>query len=275
MQSETQSQNKGATGPFDLQRLRLNPDLSLSDSELVDEWHVLIKRYMMRKTTRPSDRLAAIAGIAEKFRQKMSDNRYLCGLWLCDVVSSLAWKLDNVGVLNEASKAPSWSWASIEGNSYHSEVDSYYSALESSQSTRIIQVCEKDESDLSWIRLAGPLVSVHLHVTREGVTHHEWTEYSIFPILDQTEQYIRSSRKARFYLDCNLAFTYESSHKGLDPVGNCDRTRCAQCNVNMLSPKSRQHLTTDADDGNSSDNRQHDMNNPSTSARRSLTAPPP
>ena len=87
-----------------------------------DLWHRLVSEYTNRALSVESDRLPAIAGIAQAVQSRLQ-SRYLAGIWMNDLRCSLLWhytrSLTAVGVSYgkrpKAYRAPTWSWASIEG----------------------------------------------------------------------------------------------------------------------------------------------------------------
>jgi hypothetical protein len=62
-----------------------------------------------------TDKLPAISGIASVFMNLLKD-RYVDGLWENDIYQGLLWHA--TGAITEASsyRAPSWSWASVDGS---------------------------------------------------------------------------------------------------------------------------------------------------------------
>jgi hypothetical protein len=56
------------------------------------EWLHLVSVYSARQVTRPSDRLPAIAGLADKAQKENVDSHYLQGLWSYDLHAGLLWK---------------------------------------------------------------------------------------------------------------------------------------------------------------------------------------
>ena len=65
-----------------------------------------------------SDRLLAVPTLAQKFQLKL-DERYLAGLWENDLICGLSWASDTMKCdeyhRDMSDRAPSWSWASVEG----------------------------------------------------------------------------------------------------------------------------------------------------------------
>ena len=109
-----------------------NPDI------VAEIWYKCISEYTTRFLSRPSDKLAAVADLAEKYAQPEM-GQYLAGLWEYHFFRGLAWvrvrsskQNDSAGWSYFAEKAkraiatralkppsqyraPSWSWASVNG----------------------------------------------------------------------------------------------------------------------------------------------------------------
>ena len=72
----------------------------------------------------PRDKLPAIAGVAEELHVLWgsSDIMYYAGLWSCELIRGLLWKVFNpkIGARRPGYRAPSWSWASSNGQVVHS-----------------------------------------------------------------------------------------------------------------------------------------------------------
>ncbi|KAF2869208.1 heterokaryon incompatibility protein-domain-containing protein [Massariosphaeria phaeospora] len=87
-----------------------------------EAWQNLLYDYTSRKLTYSKDRLAAIRGVAEAYRQALGIT-YLAGLWKEFLIYDLCWKAEGLGTGNidhnpyrdEFPLAPSWSWASTNG----------------------------------------------------------------------------------------------------------------------------------------------------------------
>lgn len=89
-------------------------DTSLSVARL---WWALVEDYTERSLTYASDRLIAIAGIANQLRVRTNDE-YVAGFWRQDLVHSLLWSAPAYEYTIrpiELSNIPSWSWASTNG----------------------------------------------------------------------------------------------------------------------------------------------------------------
>lgn len=89
------------------------------------DWSLLVMNYSSRELTNPMDKLPAISGLAQRF-DKLSNGRngrYFAGLWEAYLPDSLLWHRLKVPIFlpepnparPTAYRAPTWSWASING----------------------------------------------------------------------------------------------------------------------------------------------------------------
>jgi len=82
-------------------------------------WMDIVRQYTLRNLTLPSDKLAALSGIAQSLSQRLG--RYYAGLWSRLLPWSLLWDVDRSGMKDKQFhrpavwRAPSWSWASVDG----------------------------------------------------------------------------------------------------------------------------------------------------------------
>lgn len=77
-------------------------------------WYQLVDMYQKREVTRAEDRLPAIGGLAAHFAQKLSA-KYMAGLWEDDFQRGLLWYRSTAVPSDLNLKAPSWSWARLNG----------------------------------------------------------------------------------------------------------------------------------------------------------------
>jgi hypothetical protein len=97
------------------------PTLGLTpEADRPEAWSALVDFYSDCKSTEWSDRMIALAGLAEEMRIRTGDV-YLAGLWKRDVHRQLCWSTD-FDVRRDSDRfrvpfylAPSWSWASVIG----------------------------------------------------------------------------------------------------------------------------------------------------------------
>lgn len=97
---------------------------SLEDWDLIQmSWRKLIEEYSSRAFTQPSDRLPALAGLAQELLKTWEDNgdpiQYLAGHWRNGLETDLVWltnrrNLESLRKVNSetTNTAPSWSWCS-------------------------------------------------------------------------------------------------------------------------------------------------------------------
>ncbi|KAL6923019.1 hypothetical protein FSST1_000293 [Fusarium sambucinum] len=101
----------------------------LKKDRLLMFWDTVLVDFSKRQLSNPHDIFAALASIAAPISEAL-ESRYLAGLWECDLVRCLLWrpgyKVTNaIGPATRPSptrfapspviRAPSWSWASIQG----------------------------------------------------------------------------------------------------------------------------------------------------------------
>ncbi|KAF8849520.1 hypothetical protein BDZ45DRAFT_732193 [Acephala macrosclerotiorum] len=88
-------------------------------------WRDLVRDYFPLRLTRECDRLPALSGLADSFARKLPEPkpRYLAGLWKPSLAPDLCWTrelcwrtLRTEGFVSGEYVAPSWSWASVQGD---------------------------------------------------------------------------------------------------------------------------------------------------------------
>ncbi|CEI66054.1 hypothetical protein FVEN_g4535 [Fusarium venenatum] len=84
---------------------------NLSSNDLATLWRDLVHEYSGRNLTKSSDKLPALAGLAEKF-QRVFNCGYLAGLWMNNIREDVSWRTSgNDAPFGRMRKGPSWSWA--------------------------------------------------------------------------------------------------------------------------------------------------------------------
>jgi hypothetical protein len=86
-------------------------------------WGKIVDKYSNMNLTQPDDKLPALSGIAKEMERlliRTSPNsggvRYLAGLWDINFLEQLLWRSYRGGTRPAKYRAPSWSWASVDGN---------------------------------------------------------------------------------------------------------------------------------------------------------------
>ncbi|KAF0317684.1 heterokaryon incompatibility protein, partial [Colletotrichum asianum] len=88
-------------------------------------WYTIVEEFSERSLTFGDDKLPALAGVASRFGSTKIGNSYIAGLWADEILKGLLWRARTSGPsgkeisphlrLPAKPRAPSWSWASIEG----------------------------------------------------------------------------------------------------------------------------------------------------------------
>jgi hypothetical protein len=96
--------------------------VNIDQIQVEKSWQECITQYSKCSLTVENDRLMAISGYARsKFKDQqshsLSKNRYLAGLWENELVDHLLWisKAASCDPRPASYRAPTWSWASIDG----------------------------------------------------------------------------------------------------------------------------------------------------------------
>jgi hypothetical protein len=79
-----------------------------------DNWYSIISDYSKCRLTFAEDKLPALSGIASRCQQ-ITQDEYLAGHWRINLVQSLFWKVGAQASRVKTYRAPTWSWASIDG----------------------------------------------------------------------------------------------------------------------------------------------------------------
>lgn len=78
-------------------------------------WHEMATQFSSLQLTKPSDRLPALSGLAERMQLILGE--YIAGLWSQSLVYDMAWRVQNLpsGLRRpEKYRGPSWSWVSVD-----------------------------------------------------------------------------------------------------------------------------------------------------------------
>ncbi|KAJ4128897.1 hypothetical protein NW768_007419 [Fusarium equiseti] len=129
------------------------------------EWGDIIGHYSLRSLTKDIDRLPALGGIAQLYREG-TEYTYLAGLWLEEMPESLTWYRKGGDSKRSSGYTqghiPSWSWASVETN-FSIPVDNFSKTCASIEAW----FCEYEPPDSllqvkenAWIEIMGPLTRI-------------------------------------------------------------------------------------------------------------------
>ncbi|RTE76033.1 hypothetical protein BHE90_009519 [Fusarium euwallaceae] len=139
-------------------------DLSTRREKLLKQWDWVVFTYTKRQLSNPHDVFAAIASIALPISEVLG-SRYLAGLWECDLVRGLLWRPGhNMGTRfgpgtrplptrfapAPVVRAPSWSWAAIQGSVLYVSRDAFKRKLVKYQNEGFIKVQPKLRNPDRW-----------------------------------------------------------------------------------------------------------------------------
>lgn len=98
------------------------PQASKSSS-VIRLWNILVQEYSECALTNANDKLGALSGLAKIFQRAPGD-QYLAGLWKSHLITSLNWYCGSLCERPLHYRAPSWSWASLDGRVHLRDPDS-------------------------------------------------------------------------------------------------------------------------------------------------------
>ncbi|WAO87337.1 HET domain-containing protein [Fusarium falciforme] len=119
--------NLGALSKKEVHLAVTLPKESTKRADFCRVWHVLVSKYSACSLTFPSDKLVAFAGVAKMIEACRKD-QYIAGAWQSTFLVDLVWFLvdDREGltaVSETTTRAPSWSWLSLDGEiSFYLEI---------------------------------------------------------------------------------------------------------------------------------------------------------
>jgi len=108
-----------------------NPELPIpkgnfdTTGEGLKEWRLVVEDYCSRKMSDSGDKLLAISAIAANYHRRQTGiggaTKYMAGLWEEQLPEALLWRIDmyEQPPRPPVYRAPSWSWASIDGRIFH------------------------------------------------------------------------------------------------------------------------------------------------------------
>jgi hypothetical protein len=102
---------------------KLLSQLSTDSKAAASEWRRIVRDYSSRRISIQSDKLPAIAALAEKFAPVLGE--YYAGIWQYEHLLQLYWKLlsPSTRPSGDLYRAPSWSWASTDGEVRFPHID--------------------------------------------------------------------------------------------------------------------------------------------------------
>lgn len=135
-------------------------------------WGYIVRQYTRGELSKPGDKLVAISGIAKLMQRYLGgEDEYVAGLWKRHLVHQLLWEVESKQAVQrpEEYRAPSWSWAAVDGEIRQPYGDRYYQQ-ERTQVVSILSVEVLSQSGDKFLeirsgslRLAGLLSKAYYH----------------------------------------------------------------------------------------------------------------
>lgn len=154
---------------FPEERIPELEDTVPSSPSLLDKdwsWSDIVEEFTRRKIGKDEDRLPALAGLAKKYRDA-TGYEYLAGVWRQELPAALLWEKKGWNYLKSPAgfRAPSWSWASLEGeirvpfDSTELELDAPYFSISSVISAECSYWPPDTLSTVksAWLDIKGPM----------------------------------------------------------------------------------------------------------------------
>lgn len=185
------------------------PNTPLRNEHFYGLWKDIVQIYSRGGLTHKSDKLIAISGLAVRFQTLLQDE-YLAGLWKNSLPRQLLWKVSHeceITGLPVESRAPSWSWASLDApvdffdatrNIYGNEDEVLHASLVETQTILSIPIGPMQVAE-EYIRVKGPLKRASVSNGDFSITHRQWVidstvvELNFHP--DMSETWQRPTRK--------------------------------------------------------------------------------
>ncbi|KAF2730531.1 hypothetical protein EJ04DRAFT_515191 [Polyplosphaeria fusca] len=128
------------------------------------EWTGTVEEYSRRRLTVHSDRLPAIAAVAEIYGRVSGYTHYFAGLWGEDFIGQLLWTTNETDASTGVYTAPSWSWASVDvaveyPHSFFAYIDSCYLEILSCAIDRAVKALHFGEVTGGSLMVSGLLTS--------------------------------------------------------------------------------------------------------------------
>ncbi|KAF8851777.1 HET-domain-containing protein [Acephala macrosclerotiorum] len=164
-------------------------------------WHGQVVEYTRRRLTCAPDKLPAISGIASVLH-RVTGSEYIAGVWTRNLVNDLCWERVDVGeaerrrpswVIPPSYRAPSFSWASVDGAVFYNEdclsPDWTGHAIILDISIRLSGKDRFGQVDDASINLRGPIFSATLS-SRQDILIDSLPYYDLFDPVGEKHEFL-------------------------------------------------------------------------------------
>jgi hypothetical protein len=149
------------------------------------DWSEVVTNFSSRHLTNPDDKLPALSGLARLYHQ-IRGGRYLAGLWDVTVGEDLLWEAEHFSLFPTnfnrkphikpsvpvSYRAPSWSWASMDGSISYRRSSRDFRSLVSLVNWKIDLINPKDafgQVGAGYLWLSGPMLPVRIKENQSRV----------------------------------------------------------------------------------------------------------
>lgn len=174
-------------------------------------WQTIVEYYTQRELTNHADKLSALSGLAQVAidSHRFNEGDYLAGLWRGSLVKGLLWHVRGPSEPRRYTtyRAPSWSWASIDGGikyfaeQYQFQFWEHITILEAACDTSPLDPTGRVKA--GHIILSGKLVPIQLCVQKASpiVDVSMYTGYNGHASHTHKDQiaYVQRSKDTRMY----------------------------------------------------------------------------
>ncbi|KAL9072092.1 MAG: hypothetical protein Q9157_005235 [Trypethelium eluteriae] len=194
--------------------------------QLFLDWNSVIKAYARCDLTVPSDKLAAVSGLANDMKRALStlrpdqSHRYFAGLWEDKLLDGTIWRVTSPAKRTKEYRAPSWSWASIDGSlEFRPDARDGANAIELATVWKAFtehwRNLETGEIKGGFLKLMGPCfrMTVHPQDAEPSYSYKNERTVATFRILDKEDvppSLTQIALQARVYFDDLMDVTDEA-----------------------------------------------------------------
>jgi len=138
----------------------------LGNGDWLRIWMLVLSYYSRASLTFLTDELVATSGLARRFQEVYSETllpgTYFAGLWRTDIILQLLWKAGEKTSVASSYRAPSWSWAAVDGAINFESIDWHHETLSSVVDVGVSTLGDEYGSAQDGsISLSGPLLLAH------------------------------------------------------------------------------------------------------------------
>jgi hypothetical protein len=123
--------------------------------EFLGIWGGIVAEYSPRQLSVPSDKLPAIGGIAAEFHRAWG-GEYFCGLWGNWLPPELLWVRRGRAVRSSVYRAPTWSWACLDGDVFANQ--------DPGSESNVLEILDVSVNLVSKLNPFGPIRNAKLRV---------------------------------------------------------------------------------------------------------------